>query len=267
MLNLRPPATISTVEHVTIYLLCQGQSRRSCHRVGQRAGARRRNSGRGAIISHGLRPIRRAPFRCAILFLVNRSYVVPNVHHVGESFPCVRACLHDWWAQRFSEGTLYGSLHPHAHAGLDGIHLLREGPRQFRVFRGTHLVGSLCGDKHQCRSEWLQVWMLPVRGEDLVQVPIRTWFRGMAGEASGTSSLAAFARSPHPRGCGLPATRPWATHGEGRRVAPRLCERHVQEAVTDDERLSVGYPFVCGERALVAFCRYRSVDPMSWDAA
>ena len=24
-------------------------------------------------------------------------------HDVGESFPCVRACLHDWWAQRFSE--------------------------------------------------------------------------------------------------------------------------------------------------------------------
>ena len=103
MLNLRPPATISTVEHVTIYLLCQGQSRRSYHRVGQRVGARRGNSGRGAIISHGLRPIRRAPFRCAILLLVNRSYVVPIVHHVGESFPCVRACLHDWWAQRFSE--------------------------------------------------------------------------------------------------------------------------------------------------------------------
>ena len=39
------------------------------------------------------------------------------------------------------------------------IHLLRDGPRQFRVFRGTHLVGTLCGDKHQCRSEWLQVWM------------------------------------------------------------------------------------------------------------
>ena len=27
------------------------------------------------------------------------------------------------------------------------------------MLRGTHLVGTLCGDEHQCRSEGLQVWM------------------------------------------------------------------------------------------------------------
>ena len=43
--------------------------------------------------------------------------------------------------------TIGSWLHPHAHACLDGIHLLREEPRQFSVLRGTHLVGTPAGTR------------------------------------------------------------------------------------------------------------------------
>ena len=43
--------------------------------------------------------------------------------------------------------TIGSWLHPHAHARLDGIHLLREEPRQFSVLRGTHLVGTPAGTR------------------------------------------------------------------------------------------------------------------------
>ena len=66
----------------------------------------------------GLRPIRRARFGCAILFIVNLNYVVSTMHHIGEPLPCVGGdepwtrnsirkgavqrgvrAVHEWWTR------------------------------------------------------------------------------------------------------------------------------------------------------------------------